>query len=155
MSPSIRLARPDERAALEALQFRASTEHPDYRQQILDNPEVIVLPPEQIDAGQVAVVEGGGAVKGFAVVLPREDGQAELDGLFVEPRQWRGGFGRALVDWASDYAAGLGASRLCVVANPTALDFYRAVGFVQTGEMETQFDRAPVMEKMLTPPKDR
>lgn len=147
MTLHLRPARPDECAALEALQFRASTFHPEYRQMILDHPEVIVLPDDQIADGHVIVAEDADGRRGFAVVLPREDGQAELDGLFVEPDRWRGGVGRAMVDWAEAYAASFGATRLCVIANPTALDFYRAVGFVQTGEMKTQFDMAPVMEK--------
>jgi GNAT superfamily N-acetyltransferase len=147
MPLQLRPARADERAALEGLQLRASIAHPDYREMILANPEVIVLPDEQIAAGQVVVAEDEDGLRGFAVVLPREDGQAELDGLFVEPDGWRGGVGRRLVGWAETYAASFGASRLCVIANPTALDFYRAVGFVQTGVAETQFDSAPVMEK--------
>jgi GNAT superfamily N-acetyltransferase len=146
MAVQLRPARADERRALEALQLRASIAHPDYRDQILANPEVIVLPDDQIAEGRVIVAEDETELRGFAVVLPREDGQAELDGLFVEPDRWRGGVGRRLVGWAADYAADLGAERLCVVANPTALDFYRAVGFVQTGMMQTQFDTAPVME---------
>jgi len=149
MPIALRPARPDERAALEGLQFRASIAHPDYREMILAHPEVIVLPDEQIAAGQVVVAEDEDGVRGFAGVLPREDGQAELDGLFVEPDRWRGGVGRLLVGWAETYAASFGASRLCVIANPTALDFYRAVGFVQTGVAETQFDSAPLMEKSL------
>jgi len=149
MAIELRPARADERKALEALQLRASIAHPDYREVLLANPEVIVLPDEQIAAGQVIVAEDDGSLRGFAVVLPRDDGQAELDGLFVEPDQWRGGVGRRMVEWAETYAASFGASRLCVIANPTALDFYRAVGFVQTGVAETQFDTAPVMEKPL------
>jgi GNAT superfamily N-acetyltransferase len=149
MAIELRPARADERKALEALQLRASIAHPDYRDVLLANPGVIVLPDEQIAAGQVIVAEDEDGVRGFAVVLPRDDGQAELDGLFVEPDRWRGGVGRRLVEWAEGYAASFGASRLCVIANPTALDFYRAVGFVQTGEAVTQFDTAPVMEKSV------
>jgi GNAT superfamily N-acetyltransferase len=146
MPLQLRPARAEERKALEALQLRASIAHPTYREQILANPEVIVLPDDQIAEGRVVVAEDETTLRGFAVVLPRDDGQAELDGLFVEPDRWRGGVGRRLVGWAQVYAQGLGADRLCVVANPDAMDFYRAVGFVETGVMETQFDTATVME---------
>jgi GNAT superfamily N-acetyltransferase len=149
MPIQLRPARADERAALEALQLRASIEHPTYREQILANPEVIVLPDDQIADGRVMVAEDDANLRGFAVVLPRDDGQAELDGLFVEPDGWRGGIGRRLVGWAASYAQGLGAARLCVVANPDAMDFYLAVGFVETGIMETQFAPASVMELTL------
>src|SRR3954467_6940702 len=105
MPVQLRPARADERAALEGLQLRASIAHPDYREMILAHPEVIVLPDEQIAAGQVMVADDEGTLRGFAVVLPRDDGQAELDGLFVEPDRWRGGVGRQLVGWAETYAA--------------------------------------------------
>jgi GNAT superfamily N-acetyltransferase len=149
MTLELRPARATERLELEALQLRASIAHPDYRDLILADPNIIVLPDEQIAQGRVMVAEDGDMVRGFAVVLPREDGEAELDGLFVEPNRWRGGVGRRLVEWAEAYAAELGARRLCVIANPTALAFYEAVGFVQTGQAQTQFDLAPVMEKPL------
>jgi GNAT superfamily N-acetyltransferase len=52
------------------------------------------------------------------VVLPRPDGDAELDGLFVEPGLWKRGIGRLLVRHAERQAMGEGATSLCVVANP-------------------------------------
>jgi GNAT superfamily N-acetyltransferase len=151
MSLHLRPARPEEQADLVELQRRASLVWPEFREALLARPEIIQLPLEQILAGQVMVAEQGGGRLGFAVVLPREDGEAELDGLFVEPQVWRGGIGRRLVEWAEHYAAGLGASRLHVTANPGALAFYEAVGFVYTGEAVTELAVAPTMEKALTP----
>jgi GNAT superfamily N-acetyltransferase len=151
MSLHLRPARPEEQADLVELQRRASLVWPEFRQQLLDRPELIQLPIEQILAGQAMVAERDGQRLGFAVVLPREDGQAELDGLFVEPNVWRGGIGRRLVEWAEQYAANFGASSLHVTANPGALAFYEAVGFVQTGEAATELAVAPTMEKALTP----
>jgi GNAT superfamily N-acetyltransferase len=151
MTLSLRAARPEEQADLVELQRRASLVWPEFRQQLLDRPEIIQLPIEQIHAGQVIVAERDGGRLGFAVVLPREDGQAELDGLFVEPDVWRGGIGRHLVAWAERYAASLGASSLHVTANPGALAFYEAVGFIYTGEAVTELAVAPTMKKALTP----
>ena len=65
---------------------------------MLANPGAIVMPPEQIAAGQVFVAERDAAIVGFAAVLPRADGDTELDGLFVEPEIWKSGIGRALVE---------------------------------------------------------
>ncbi len=56
------------------------------------------------------VVEHWGAPAGFAVVVPRDDGNADLDGPFVEPDLWRGGFGRKLVEEAAHFATILEAS---------------------------------------------
>ena len=43
-----------------------------------------------------------------------------------------------------------GAGRLEVTANPHALEFYRAVGFIDCGAAETDFGAAPRMVLMLS-----
>ncbi len=135
----IRSARPEERLALEELQRRAALALPDYREALLAHPEAIELPMAHIERSFVA--ERSGERLGFAVVLPRTDGNSELDGLFVEPACWKQGIGRLLVAEAARRAAGA----LCVVANPTALGFYRSCGFERTGEAETQFGKGILM----------
>src|SRR5262245_37736424 len=100
LSATFRLALPAERRALEELQRRASLMWEEDRDALLANPDAIELPLEQITDGRTVVADNLGAVLGFAVVLKREDGDAELDGLFVEPAQWRHGVGRALVEQA-------------------------------------------------------
>src|SRR5271166_3070750 len=49
---------------------------------------------------------------------------AELDGLFVEPKVWRRGIGRGLLEEAQAFASADGAMTLFVVANPRAQNFY-------------------------------
>ena len=141
----MRPARPNERLDLEELMHRASTAIPDYREQLLENPEAIVLPMEQIERGQVIVAEGVKGTAGFEVLVI-EDDQAELDGLFVEPHLWRRGVGKALVDLAVHKArlAGLG---LTVVAAPGAKRFYEKCGFTVEGETETRFGPALIMSR--------
>ena len=129
----LRLAEPEEHEALEELQRRASLELPDYREQLLANPDAIHLPPAQLANGQVIVAELDGAVAGFAAVVG-----GELDGLFVEPGQWRRGIGRALVDAATQEARERGLA-LRVIANPTARGFYESCGFSVEGEEQTRF----------------
>jgi GNAT superfamily N-acetyltransferase len=148
----IRAARPDERGLLEALQRRASLAWEKYREDLLQHPEAIDLPIEQIIRGDVFVCEQGDAVQGFMVVLARSDGQAELDGLFVDPEAWRAGLGRGLVRAARAVAIGRGASLLHVVAAPEALGFYEACGFVASGAVETRFGPAIDMELALQRP---
>src|SRR5262245_27919230 len=101
---SIRPARPDDQRMLESLQWRASLANPGDRDALLANPDAIALPTEQIAAGSVFVAERDGLIAGFAAVLPRADGGAELDALFVEPHLWKRGIGRRLVDHVSDVA---------------------------------------------------
>jgi GNAT superfamily N-acetyltransferase len=130
--PNIRLARPAERIALEDLQRRASL--------------------ARIAQGRVLVAEDEAGVAGFAVWIDGEGAdEAELDGLFVEPARWRGGVGRALVAAIGAAAAEAGKTRLHVVANPTALAFYRSCGFVPSGETQTRFGPAPVMVRTTGP----
>jgi N-acetylglutamate synthase-like GNAT family acetyltransferase len=146
---AIRFAAAVECQALEALQRRASLANAGDRAALIEHPEAIVLPAEQIAAGQVIVAEAEGEVAGFAVVLPRSDGEAELDGLFVEPQAWKGGVGRALVEASSDLARDLGAGVLQVLANPHALGFYEACGFERLGTEATQFGTGVRMQRAL------
>ena len=67
------------------------------------------FPLEQIKAGRVFVAERRGKILGFSVVLTRSDGNAELDGLFVDPGIWNQGIGRFVVQDAARFAASEGA----------------------------------------------
>jgi len=132
-SLTLRLARPEEHDELEELQRRASLELPEYRDQLLANPDAIYLPEGQIANGQVIVAEMGGLIAGFAAVVG-----GELDGLFVEPDLWGHGIGRALVDAATHEARKRGLT-LTVIANPRARPFYERCGFAVEGEVQTRF----------------
>jgi len=147
--PSFRLAVPAERRALEDLQRRASLVWEEDREALLANPDAIELPLEQITDGRTIVAENVGELLGFAVVLRRDDGDAELDGLFVDPTQWRHGIGRKLLEQAERIATCDGAASLWVTANTRALGFYGACGFVTVGEVATRFRPAPRMRKTI------
>ena len=138
---TLRLARPEEHDALEDLQRRASLELPEYRDQLLDNPDAIYLPEGQIANGQVIVAELDGEIAGFAAVVG-----GELDGLFVEPDLWGRGIGRALADAATHEARNRGLT-LSVIANPRARRFYEHCGFSVEGEVQTRFGPALRMTK--------
>ena len=80
----IRPALHGERSRLEALQWRASLANSGDRDSLLANPDAIALPVEHIADGHVFVAQRDGVIVGFAAVLPRPDGNAELDALFVD-----------------------------------------------------------------------
>ena len=146
----IRLAIPSERLALEALQWRASLPNPLYRDSLLAHPDAISLPVSQIEAGGVFVAESHESeVLGFAAILAREDGDSELDGLFVEPRAWRRGVGRALVEHCCEKARLSGARSLHLIGSPEAEAFYRSCGFVCHGTVPTRFGSAFLMTRAL------
>jgi len=146
---TIRTARPDEKAHLESLQRRASLANPGDRDALLANPDAIELPSVQIEAGCVFVAEEDGAAVGFAAILPGAGGNSELDALFVEPREWRKGIGRCLVDHCAQIARGRGATAMFVVGNPHAEAFYRSCGFHVVGSEQTRFGPALRMLKPL------
>ena len=141
----IRLARPDDRDDLEALQWRASLANPGDRPHLEAHPDAIHLPAERIARGEVWVAELDGFIAGFAVVIP-ETGHAELDGLFVDPEMWKRGIGAKLIDTATHAARQRGLI-LMVVANPAALGFYERCGFAIEGEAQTRFGPALRMSR--------
>jgi GNAT superfamily N-acetyltransferase len=128
-----------ERAALEALQRRASLVWEEYRASLLEHPDAIEIPDAQLADGRCRVAETDGKVIGFTVVLPASPGAVELDGLFVEPDFWGGGVGRLLIADATRIARDEGAIAMEVTANPRALEFYKKVGFVIIGQASTRF----------------
>jgi N-acetylglutamate synthase-like GNAT family acetyltransferase len=145
----IRPALLSERKALEALQWRASLNNAGDREALLAHPDAIHLPLEQIAAGGVFVAERDGVMAGFSALLPRADGQTELDGLFVEPGMWRGGIGRSLVEHSASVARLRGSSALHVVGNPHAEAFYTACGFQMMGTIEMAFGPGLLLRKLL------
>jgi GNAT superfamily N-acetyltransferase len=146
---SIRLAVASERGELEALQWRSSLTNSGDRDALLAHPDAIVLPVQQIALGQVFVAVQDSTIVGFAAVLPRGDGETELDGLFVEPNIWRRGIGRALVDRCAEYAIASGATVLYVIGNPHAKGFYAACGFDPISLRGTRFGAGLLMRKRL------
>jgi GNAT superfamily N-acetyltransferase len=146
---SIRLARRDEQTMLESLQRRASLGNPGDRDALLANPDAIALPIEQITSECVFIAERDGVVAGFAAVVPRPDGGAELDALFVEPHLWKHGIGRRLVEHVAEVARARAATFLHVVGNPHAEGFYISCGFGVTGTVETRFGEGLDMRRAL------
>ncbi|OEO31321.1 hypothetical protein VW23_016680 [Devosia insulae DS-56] len=146
---TIRPAQSDDQPALLAIVWKTVMASERDREALLAHPEAVQVPVEQLTAATACVADADGSPVGFAVVLPKADGNAELDGLFVDPEMQRLGLGRRLVERTKELARGMGASTLHVVAADDALAFYRSVGFTQTGITETQFGTAPVMRMNL------
>lgn len=145
----IRWATLADRAALEELQRRASMSNPGDRDALLLNPGAIDVPLEQITARQVLIAEQEGSMVGFAAAVPRPDGDADLDALFVEPTLWRRGIGRLLLEHSVALARDAGATVLHVVANPHAREFYLRCGFALTGSARTRFGDALSIERPI------
>lgn len=147
--PTIRPARPDERALLEDLQWRASLSNEAYREALLADRSLVVLPAEQIESGGTLVAEMDGAVVGFATLIWLDGDTVELDGLFVEPAHFGSGIGRQLVEDIKTLARDRRKAHMTVVAGAAARGFYERRGFVVTGTTQTQLDMALVMRAEL------
>ena len=145
----IRLALPSEKAELELLQTRASLGNEGDRDALLAHPDAISIPAEQISRGRVFVAELNGVIAGFAAVEPREDGQGELDALFVDPHLQRRGIGRVLIEYCAEFSHKQGSAALHVVGNPHAKKFYEECGFESIGTTETQFGVGLLMKKKV------
>lgn len=134
---------------MEALQWRASLGNQGDRDALLRHPDAIDLPDEQIAAGGVFVLEHDGAIVGFSAILPREDGDTELDALFVEPDKQRQGIGRKLIEHCAAVARSAGSRSLHVIGNAHAKEFYLSCGFEILGPFETRFGSGLLMRKPL------
>jgi GNAT superfamily N-acetyltransferase len=137
----IRRAVISEQKELESLQLRASLTNAGDRDALLAHPDAIELPIDQTAAGAVFVSERNGVIVGFAALLPRPDGDVELDALFVDPEVRRWGVGRSLVDHRVQIVRTQGSPALCVIGNPHAYDFYSACGFNVVGTIQTRFPK--------------
>lgn len=145
----IRAARPEDRDALGALKLRASLAWGEHVEALRALPEARHVPAEHLSAAVVAELDG--AVAGFATVLPRGDGEAELEDMFVDPASWRRGVGARLMAEAERRAAALGARSLHVIASEHARAFYERCGFRVVGTAMTALAPAPAMRKDLAP----
>ena len=145
----IRRSAISEQKELEALQLRASLTNAGDRDALLAHPDAIELPIDQIATGAVFVSERNGAIVGFAALLPRLDGDVELDSLFVDPDFRRCGAGRAIVDPCVQIVRAQGSAALCVIGNPHAYEFYSACGFNFMGTIKTRFGSGLLMRKMV------
>ena len=138
----VRAAAAEDVAALREVFRRASLDNAGDREVLLANPEVLVWSGEEIAGGRVRVAVEDGTVVGFATTIP-VNGGLELEDLFVEPDRMRRGVGRRLVRDVLDFARAEGVEHVWVTANPHAMAFYTAVGFVPDGSAPTRFGPAP------------
>jgi len=140
----IRLGVPADLGAASDVYRSASLSNEGDRDNLLAHPEYLVLGPEGLAEGRTYVAEEAGILVGFATWI-RADGTFELEDLFVDPGWRRRGIAAALVTRVARALRVRGVQRLEVTANPHALGFYRAAGFIDCGAATTDFGSAPRM----------
>jgi len=130
----IRVAVRDDMLALRDVYRRSSLSNDGDRDVLLAHPEALELSALAVDEGRMRVAVADRRIVGFATLLG-----SELEDLFVDPDWMRRGIGRDLVQDAVELARRRGLERIEVTANDHALSFYRSVGFVFDGIVETEF----------------
>lgn len=140
----IRRSAPADLPAASDVYRSASLSNAGDRDTLLAHPEYLVLGPEGLAEGRTYVAEEGVSLVGFAT-WSEAGGVFELEDLFVDPGWRRRGIAAALVDRIAQVLRARGVQRLEVTANPHAMGFYRAAGFVDCGVADTVFGTAPRM----------
>lgn len=135
---SIRPASGDDLDALRDVYRRSSLSNEGDGDLFALHPELLVWSDLPLREGRtrVAVVEG--RVVGFASLSGRA-APADVEDLFVDPEWTRRGIGRALVEDTAAVARAAGSDAIEVDANPHALSFYAAVGFVAVGAADVPY----------------
>jgi GNAT superfamily N-acetyltransferase len=140
----IRLGVPADLPAASDVYRSASLSNAGDRDNLLAHPEYLALGPEGLAEGRTYVAEENGAIVGFATWI-EAGGVFELEDLFVDPGWRRRGIAAALVGRIAQVLRAQGVQRLEVTANPHAMGFYRAAGFIDCGIADTVFGAAPRM----------
>jgi ribosomal protein S18 acetylase RimI-like enzyme len=149
MTLPIRPARPEDRAAIEALVHAAYSPYV-ARNGLLPGPMRDDY-GQRIGEGRVHVAEADGAIAGLLVLLPQDDALL-LDNVAVDPARHGTGIGRALLLFAekSARAAGYGAIRLYtqeIMVENVAL--YSRIGYRETHRAEEKGLKRIYMLKTL------
>lgn len=149
-APLIRTAVAADLPALQRMFRAAALSNADDAAMLLARPELLVFTGEGINEGRTRVAaagpQGQGRILGFVTVSVDQDGEAQIEDLFVDPGWRRRGVARRLVLDAARTAREVGRRRLSVIANPHASAFYRAVGFVDTERAVTGPEAGPRLD---------
>jgi GNAT superfamily N-acetyltransferase len=145
---TFRPARVADLSELEALQSRASFATGENVDDLFAHPDAMTIPVEHLAYALVAEING--EIVGFCILLPTSSDAAEVDALFIDPKAWRTGLGRALLLRAEQDLTNQ-TRTLRVVSGKRAVPFYQALGFQRAGTEMTRFGPAARLVKMLSP----
>jgi hypothetical protein len=111
----------------------------------------LTITPEQIAAWHIRTAAAEGKLVGFFALAPRQ-GEWWLEHLWLVVGQIGRGLGRELFHRAVAAAAGLGASRLWIEADPNAEGFYLHMGASRDGERVATTTGTPrVLPRLVYP----
>ena len=115
--------------------------------------EFMAMSREALTITQAAIAEGRvlraenetGEILGVATAVPlAPKGVFDLGQMFVDPSAMRTGVGRKLFEAIIALIAAEGATKLVILADPHAEDFYRRLGAKRVGDAEFGIDPGTV-----------
>ena len=146
----LRDATGDDLPRLQEVFLQSSLSNEGDRAALIDHPEALVFPAVSLSSGRVrvATIESD-LIVGFATTVTK-DGFVELVDLFTDPDWMRRGVATLLIDDVVAFATAIGVSRVSVIGNPHATQFYQQAGFVTESQVGTDF--GPGLRMHLTVP---
>jgi GNAT superfamily N-acetyltransferase len=113
--------------------------------------EALTITPSMIAEGRVLRAENErGEILGVATAVPlAAKGTFDLGQMFVDPDAMRGGLGRKLFEAIIALIAAEGATKLVILADPHAEEFYRRMGAKRVGDAPSESipgRRLPLLE---------
>ena len=103
--------------------------------------------------GAAFVLEDGGAVRGYIILLPADDGALLLDNVAIDPAAQKCGYGRKLLDFAEAVARERGLDRIILYTNEAMrenLVWYPKMGYSVTGHVAEKGYKRVYFEKKVT-----
>jgi ribosomal protein S18 acetylase RimI-like enzyme len=124
---NLRRGTPDDVPGLDAIALAAKAHWGYSPEQMAAWQEDLRVKPESLERAPVCLAEENGQTLGF-VQIGTDSQPWELESLWVHPCHMRKGVGKALVQWATQYAIENGQGELAIDADPNAAGFYLACG---------------------------
>ena len=138
----IRPASPEEAAALTQIAHEAKR-HWGYPEHWIQHwQEDLTISSDFISNHQVYVAEREGEIIGFYALVVG-DQRAELEHMWVAPKDIGTGVGKELFIHAMQTAAGDNVSSIEISADPNAEGFYQRMGARRIGEVSSEIDGQP------------
>lgn len=135
MHLQIRRAVPGEAGVLTSL-AHAAKRHWNYPDEWIESWKTdLTITPDFIADNEVYVALIEGTIGGCCALVV-SDTMAELEHMWIDPRQMGNGVGRALFEYVKQRAKGLGLPALELSADPHAEGFYERMGAKRIGEVK-------------------
>jgi N-acetylglutamate synthase-like GNAT family acetyltransferase len=142
MNMQIRPATPDEADTLTSI-AHAAKRHWNYPESWIEQWSTdLTITPHFIANNEVYVAVADGDIAGCCALVVG-DSLAELEHMWIDPKQMGNGVGRALFEHTTQRANQLGLAELELSADPNAEGFYQHMGARRIGEIPADMDGQP------------